>query len=206
MKKRTDMRTRKLRCAAALLMGCAALSCTTEGQQPTPAAQPNDSTKVNRDAQLLEEFQKRIADYQDLHKKMAKEGPKIKETADPAKINEGQDVLARNIQSARKDAKAGDIFTPEIRQLFRRLMYPELKGSDGAETKQVIKEDAPAGVSLKVNAKYPENQPLPTVPANLLASLPRLPKTLEYRIVEKHLILRDVDANLIVDFIPNAIR
>jgi hypothetical protein len=200
------MRTQKLRCAMALLLGCVALACTLEGQQPTGTGQSKDSSKVNPDAQLLSDFQKRISEYQDLHKKIAKQGPKLKETADPAKISAGQDVLAGNLQAARKGAKAGDIFTPEIRQLFRRLMYPELKGSDGAETKQVIKEDAPAGVAIKVNAKYPENQPLPTVPANLLASLPRLPEGLEYRIVGKHLILRDVDANLIVDFIPNAIR
>jgi hypothetical protein len=29
---------------------------------------------------------------------------------------------------------------------------------------------------------------------------------MEYRVVGKDLVLRDVDANLIVDFIPNAIR
>ena len=132
----------------------------------------------------------------------------MKETSDPAKINAAQDALAQNIRDARKDARAGEIFTPEIRQLFRRLMYPELKGADGADTKEAIKEDAPApgSVAIKVNATYPENQPLPTVPANVLASLPRLPEGLEYRIVGRNLILRDVDANLVVDFIPNAIR
>jgi hypothetical protein len=44
------------------------------------------------------------------------------------------------------------------------------------------------------------------VPANLLANLPQLPEDVEYRIVDKHLILRDVDANIIVDYIPDAIR
>ena len=33
------------------------------------------------------------------------------------------------IREARKDAKQGDIFTPEIRQLLRRLMYPGNEGS-----------------------------------------------------------------------------
>jgi hypothetical protein len=59
---------------------------------------------------------------------------------------------------------------------------------------------------LKVNARYPEAAPLPTVPPNLLASLPPLPKDLEYRIVGNDLILRDVHANVIIDFIPMAIR
>jgi hypothetical protein len=59
---------------------------------------------------------------------------------------------------------------------------------------------------LKVNAKYPEGAALPTVPANLLATLPQLPEDLEYRIVGKDLILRDVHANVVVDFIPGIIR
>jgi len=57
-----------------------------------------------------------------------------------------------------------------------------------------------------VNAAYPEKQPLPTVPPDLLARLPKLPEQLEYRLVGKHMILRDIDANIIVDDMLNAIR
>jgi hypothetical protein len=179
----------------------AVLSCSAESKRA-------ETDNNNPDAPLLRDFQSRVEQYWDLHKKLQKEGPPMKETSDPAKINAAQDALTQNIREARKDARAGDIFTPEIRQLFRRLMYPELKGAEGADTKQAIKEDAPApgSVDIKVNATYPESQPLPTVPANVLASLPRLPEGLEYRIVGRALILRDVDANLVVDFIPNAIR
>jgi hypothetical protein len=37
-------------------------------------------------------------------------------------------------------------------------------------------------------------------------NLPKLPPELEYRIIGKNLIIRDVDANIIVDFVPNAIQ
>jgi hypothetical protein len=57
-----------------------------------------------------------------------------------------------------------------------------------------------------VNATYPEGNPLPTVPATILQALPTLPPDVEYRIVDRNLILRDVDANIIVDFIPRVIR
>ena len=110
------------------------------------------------------------------------------------------------MRAARAGAKQGEIFTPEVSQLFRRLMYPEVKGAQGKETKQIIKEDAPKGVLLKVNARYPEEAPLPTVPPNVLANLPQLPEDLDYRIVGNDLILRDVHANLIIDFIPRVIR
>ena len=38
-----------------------------------------------------------------------------------------------------------------------------------------------------------------TMPTNILTSLPPRPEDLEYRIIAKHLVLRDVDANIIVD-------
>ena len=71
----------------------------------------------------------------------------------------------------------------------------------------MLKDDAPseAEVPLKVNSKYTADS-LATTPSNLLLNLPTLPKGLEFRVVgSKHLILLDVDASLIVDYIPNAI-
>jgi hypothetical protein len=47
--------------------------------------------------------------------------------------------------------------------------------------------------------------PLPTMPPDLLAALPRLPPGLEYRFINRDLVLRDLDANLIIDFVPEAI-
>jgi hypothetical protein len=161
---------------------------------------------VNSDAKVLVDFQARIDAYMKLHKEMERGAPKLKDKAEPEEIKAHEEALAAKIRAARKTAKPGEIFTPDVRALFRRLMYPELKGKEGAETKAEIKEDAPAAVPLKINTIYPPNQPLPTVPPNLLARLPKLPEELEYRIIGRHLILRDVHANVIVDYIPNAIR
>lgn len=187
---------------ALVLLSCLGVVYVVEGQQKA------SKDKVNPDARVLAEFQKRVEEYVDLRDKLEDKGPAIKETKEPAHIRAAQDALAQNIRAARKAARPGDIFTPDTRALFRRLMYPELKGRAGTEAKQVIKEDAPApaSVAFKVNAKYPEDEPLPTVPPKLLAALPKLPEGLEYRIVGKNLILRDADSNLIVDFIPNAIQ
>jgi hypothetical protein len=56
-----------------------------------------------------------------------------------------------------------------------------------------------------VNGPYPDGEPLSTVPPNVLASLPQLPEDLEYRFLGKHMILRDSRANIVIDYIPNAI-
>jgi hypothetical protein len=192
-------------CKPLALVGliCTLTAC---GAVNSRAATAVDPPKVNTQAATLQDFQARVNAYLALRKQAAGKSPPPKQSDDTAKIKAAQETFAATLQSMRKNAKAGDIFTPETRAKFRQLMYPELKGPEGRETKAELKEDAPASVPLKVNAKYPEGAALPTVPPNLLASLPVLPKELEYRIIDRHLILRDVDANIIVDYIPNAIR
>ena len=89
--------------------------------------------------------------------------PGRKKPTHPAKISAAKAALAAKVQAARAGARQGDIFTPAVRPVFRRLLAPELKGEDGRDAKAVLKDDAPAPgtVPFKVNAKYPENQPLP---------------------------------------------
>jgi hypothetical protein len=162
---------------------------------------------VNQHAEVLRDFKARIDKYMELHNRLEKDSPPLKETSDPGKIKASQDALAEKIRAARANARQGDIFTAEIRQAFRRLMYPEVKGTTGTETKKAIKDDAPkVPIPTKINSRYPDDEPLPTVPPNLLAALPRLPEDLEYRVVHNDLILRDVHANIVVDVIPNAIQ
>jgi hypothetical protein len=201
------------RLAVGLTLSAVVIGCGSEGPPPAsqetvkPAPQAADKASTS-DAQLIADFNSRVANYMDLRNKLKKDAPPLKETKDPARIKASQEVLGQKIREARKDAKAGDIFTPEIRQLFRRLMYPETKGREGAENKAVVTEEKHElkDVALKVNAEYPDTAPLMTVPPDFLAALPRLPEDLEYRFVSKHMILLDVHANLIVDFVPNAIR
>ena len=47
--------------------------------------------------------------------------------------------------------------------------------------------------------------PLQSTPPSLLMNLPDLPKGLEYRLLGNELVLRDADANVIVDYVPNAV-
>jgi len=166
------------------------------------AWQQAETSRVNPDAKVLAEFKARIDAYVDLRKREDDGAPTLKRTDDSANIKVAQDSLATRIMAARAPAKHGDIFTPEITLCFRRLLRPELKDAD---TKQLIRDDNPGNIKFKVNGVYPAGEPLSTVPANVLASLPQLPPDLEYRFVGKHLILRDSRANLVIDYIANAI-
>ncbi len=173
-----------------------------------PVRQEAARTGVNADAAVLQDFKSRVDQYLKIHKDAAKGPARLKETNDPAEITKAQDALSARIRAARAGAKHGDIFTAEISTAFRRLLAPEMKGEEGRDTKEVLKTDAPptASVAFKVNAKYPEGQPLPTTPANVLLNLPRLPEPLQYRIIGRHLVLLDSAADLVVDYIPNAIK
>ena len=193
-----------------VLLGSLAVACSAESSTTaqTAAPAPSAGTRTNTEAQVLADFKTRIDKYMELHNRLKKEAPPLKETKEPAEIKASQAVLAVKIREARKDARQGDIFTPEIRQLLRRLMYPETKGTEGVQNKAAMAEEKHElkDVSLKVNAGYPDSAPLMTVAPNILAALPRLPEDLEYRFVSKHMILLDVHANLIVDYVLNAIQ
>lgn len=204
------MRLRIALVAVALVTGSCASDPAASTMQTPRAGQTagTSGTASNRAAAIQADFHTRIARYLELRKVAAKGGPPLKSSEDPAKIVEAQDALAARIQALRADAKPGDIFPVATRNHFRRLLMPELRGEDGRDAKAVLKDDAPApgAIPLQVNAKYPTGKPLPTVPAKLLLALPALPMGLEYRILGKDLVLLDTDANIIVDYIRNAIR
>lgn len=180
---------------AALLVGLLAAA--------SPAAQQSSGSVSESDASI--DFQRRVTAYAALRDKLHEGPAKLPETSDPDRIAAAERALQARIQAARPGVKAGDIFTPNIRALFRRLLVPEVEGPRGANTRGSLQDEAPGEFPFQVNGVYPKEQPLGSVPPNILGTLPRLPEHLEYRFIGKHLILRDVRANLIVDYIPHAI-
>ena len=157
--------------------------------------------RVNANAQVLADFNQRVNAYAQLRDK-AGDGATTEKTSEPAKIQAAEEALAGRIVALRAGAKRGDIFTPAVAQHFRRLLRPEIRSED---TKAAILDDNPGSVRFKINGKYPEDEPLSTVPPNVLAELPKLPPDLEYRFIGGYMILRDSRANLIIDYIANMV-
>lgn len=211
------MKASALLFVAFVAVGCnraaPATRARTPVQTPAQAAQQAGAVKtstdpaVNPNAAVMADFNSRVEKYAALYKDLAKGAAEQKSGRTPEQINEQKAALAARIQTARATARQGDIFAPETRPVFRKLLAPEMKGEDGRDVKAILKDDAPAPgtVTFKVNAKYPESQPKPTMPANLLLNLPRLPDPLEYRVVGQHLLLLDTASDLVVDYILNVI-
>ena len=66
-------------------------------------------------------------------------------------------------------------------------------------------DDGPDEFDVDVNEAYARHKSLATMPPTILLLLPALAEDLEYRFVGRHLIMRDVRANMIVDEIPYAL-
>jgi len=58
---------------------------------------------------------------------------------------------------------------------------------------------------VSANGRYPDTVPLATMPPQVLAALPTLPDELEFRFIADRLILLDVPAHLVVDYIEDAL-
>jgi hypothetical protein len=173
------------------------------GQAKMPAG-----TNINSDAKLMAVFRAKVDDYLKLRKSVeGKAGSQVKSTDNPQQLLNSEKALAAQVRAARPNAQRGDFFTPATEAQFRRLMTPAMHGSDGPENKVAIKDDAPEpkDVPFKVNADYPRHEALSTVPPDVLRMLPELPPEIQYRFVGRHLILYDSKANLIIDFMLNAL-
>jgi hypothetical protein len=151
---------------------------------------------TDQDAPALADFEARVKKYAALRDELNKGAAKQRETEHPEKIAAAQAALAAKIRARRAAAKPGDIFTPLIQERIRRLLAPEMKGVDGKNTRGSIWDEGPGPGAFKLEV---------TMPPNVLKALPPLPEGLEYRFVYRHLVIRDQQPNLIVDFMPAAI-
>jgi hypothetical protein len=159
----------------------------------------------NPHAVALAAFEERVKAYLALRDKVkAKITPPPKPTTDPREIAARQQALAAAVRAERADAKPGDIFVPEVAPILRGAIAEDFRQRTPQQRTAALQE-VPSGLILKVNDGYPKSAALATVPPKLLAEMPRLPDTLEYRFVGRRLILHDTQTNLVVDILADAV-
>ena len=209
------MRCRRAVAAAVAAIALAAPGCAMRNK---PVAPPQN---VRMDSDVLEEFLDGIVKYVKLHNELTTRIPVAESTWSAQQIADRQRQLTVAIQNARREKKEGNIFKPEVAVAFRHVLTQELTGPNGAamlheihsgnpKTEGVPQQRNPQNepmksVPLRVNAYYPDDAPLSSVPPSLLLSLPALPEQVRYRFVGRHLILRDAEANVILDFLRDVV-
>jgi hypothetical protein len=191
--------------ALALAVMVGAGSATTIAQTGRSTTQKPPVKTLPAPNKAADEFKQNIQKYVDLRTKVEAGLPKIKNATDQKEVAVRAAALAGALQAARKAAKQGEIFTPIVAKEFRRILAADAAARSPKE-KADIMEEVPAK-QPEVNAIYPTDSPqgpiaLASFPAKLLKTLPQLPDVVDYRFMGRTLIIRDVLANTIVDYLP----
>ena len=171
---------------------------------PATAAAPDGQPGTNAQAAATVEFRNRIKAYLKVHNEAETKVPNLKRTNDPKEIYEREALLGKAIQTLRANAKIGEVFAPEYQPYFIKIVQDDFATRSARDRKAIISE-LPKNMKVDVNTVYPTTLALATFPAVLLQKLPDLPPELEYRLVGRSLILRDVKANLIVDILRDVV-
>lgn len=185
------------------LLLCASLPSSaqqTAGQQPDPL----EGLSV-KDREMVVAFQERVKDYAKLREAIEDRLPKLSKESTPEEIEAHKKSFEESVRAARKDAKPGQMFTPDIATYIRALIRREFKGAERRELRQTVLEADTKGVPLRVNYAYPDTKELLEMPPTLLLKLPNLPKQVRYRFVGRNMLLVDRENNLIVDYMLDAL-
>jgi hypothetical protein len=129
-------------------------------------------------AAILREFQRSVVDY-----------------------SERQAAFATFPEAAAAASPAPKIFTLPVAMVFRQLIARAIAGPDGA----------PAIRSTHVAHRAVLQEPVPgyemtDFPDTLKEALPVLPATLEYRLVDRDLVIRDVPGDVVVAVLRDAVN
>jgi hypothetical protein len=170
--------------------------------QQAPAQLPVVEFNVEVLGNALGDFTAKMDAYAALRRSLEEGLPALTVTDRPVEIRQAEQLLAQRIREARAGTGRGDIFTEDIRRGFKQLLRPVTN----AATCEVIRDDNPGEFAYAVNSDYPKNKPVSSVPAAMLAVLPRLPEDVWYRFLDRDLILHDSRANVILDRIDDAVR
>ena len=151
----------------------------------------------------LREFQIQVSRYAALRRSLESTGARTTLTEARGLRFLSAHALAQEIRRARSDASAGDLFTPGVAEHFKRTIQAALRNEEMEHVRRMAGE--PRAVELSVNQGYPVGVEGVALPACLGRIFPPLPEELEYQFVGRTLVLWDVRAAIVVDYLPGAI-
>lgn len=155
----------------------------------------------------LQHFHNAVDAYIALHEAVERTVPPLEMSPDAENIRLAIEAMAAAMRAARPSAREGDVFDAEAAAVLRRRIRATLR-ERGCDV---------AGI---LAAERDQRRPVPPhplvhdqfdwgwgsmMPWCLLDVLPPLPGELQFRFVERDLVLVDTHANLVVDVLPDAL-
>jgi hypothetical protein len=137
--------------------------------------------------------------------------PTLRGTSDraaPEAVGDRRAALSDGVKTMRKNARPGDILFPDLVAAITAIFRSDTFAITGRQATAMARETArpPDNVPVpRINQEFSKKDGLVSPPATILIQLPELPEALEYRLIGPHLVIRDIDTNLIVDVAPNVL-
>ena len=156
---------------------------------------------------VLRHFNDGINQYVRLHRRLERSLPPEHLFDDSEDLSLAADELRTSLVDARPSAREGSIFTPAVAQVLAARLERAIAGlgSTPGEVWIAMNRGYLSGVpEINVNDRFPPIRYARIWPA-LVEALPALPDELEYRFVDRDLVLVDVHANLVVDILKDAL-
>jgi predicted phosphodiesterase len=123
-----------------------------------------------------------------------------------ASIRARENVLADALKTKlRPNAKPGDLFVPAVAEAIRHQVTEAFAGPRKELLMDGLAEQNEAGKAAPKQVAVNETTDAPKLPPQLIDVLPPLPKQLEYAFVGRTLLLKDTDAQVIVDLLPDTL-
>ena len=153
------------------------------------------------------DFNKRVDHYVHVHRRLERALPPEQLFNDPEDMSMAVDALHAAIVDTRPNARPGMIFTPVVSDVLTQLLEHAIQsnGYSAAEVLAAINvRYLPGMPEPEVNGRFPAVRDIKVWP-QLIAVLPPLPPELEYRFVDRDLVLVDMHADLVVDILRFAL-
>ena len=156
----------------------------------------------------LADFDARVGRYVTLHRRLERSLPPEQMFDDPEDMYAAVEALRVALIEARPGAQAGNIFTPAVARLLVDRVEETLHEHRADRCRRACRlpprNVCPACPRPEVNQAFAWGYGS-AIPPALIAALPALPVELEYRFVERTLVLVDLHADLVVDVIEDAL-
>ena len=154
----------------------------------------------------LQQFDQRIAAYAELHQRVYAVFPPWSPADDASVLVRRRAHLGSAIRTERGHSTQGEIFDSATAAALRDIVADALRGVDVELLLADLYEgcETPADYRPVVNASYPD-WATHQMPFALLIALPALPAGIQYRLIDHDLLLWDVNADVIIDVLSEAL-
>jgi hypothetical protein len=155
----------------------------------------------------LDLFRSRLDAYMQIHNDVERRLAPKRLFDDPEDLFDAIRSMRSGIRDARPDAGPGSVFTAEVSALIRARLAQRLTACNYTVEEVLAflnEERLPGTPKPRVNGPFPWTVGSAMWPT-LLAALPPLSAELQYRFVDRDLVLIDMHADLVVDIVEGAL-